>query len=632
MDSYEGVPAGAGLANPEVGVERETAQETTATPRSPSDKHASKLHGRLQKTKRAVQGTVVAAELFPLSNEGFRYGSAAYALTETHNPAVGAAVLGATTLLIEGAGALAASELLANKGANRVLEWVHKKADKKLHGATKIPAAGEVAIAMTLGTPALLTAKNAADPTRTVEQNRRHGLFTASWMAGIFAGEGELLGKAAYNYHDPKLWAANIVAAGGLASLIVWSKAQLNRGLNTPEQGTGDGRESSVSDFAVIEGQALSPKQIARSTEIYGAFRNQNDEAVKLGLYGDDPERALKDPRTVLIAQREDHDTRYLPLLVPAQDLEWYNMEVLGKIYGEQTPIYYYAHPPIPEDSASQALIKNAIQDKLDDGAVVITDKYESESPDSAFLSALRDELGVGYEMESFGSDDLPKKADTFAGPVIFEGVTEVNEASSLYEAYRKGVESGDFEDDPVNGVSLIETVDDNEAEEIWQVYETPFEKLGAEDPMYVGFDKETLIGILKNPGVAKIVKRVEGDIAALCFFVQDFAACPWFNEQFYKDRFPEYHDTNNILIFPGIVSDERRKGSSYSGQLIDLATKAYAKRGSNVLVTFECTEISTRYIPKIVTRAINNSGVGLVNGFEQPISTTTYLAFRKTK
>ena len=149
---------------------------------------------------------------------------------------------------------------------------------------------------------------------------------------------------------------------------------------------------------------------------------------------------------------------------------------------------------------------------------------------------------------------------------------------------------------------------------------------LGEGHPLHTGFDKDGLLGILKDENVFKLVNRVDGKISTLCFFVQDFKHYPWFNTKYYEDKYPDYFKSSNILIFPGIVTDEEMRGNDYSQDVFLLAARMLAKRGSNVLATFECTEKSALYIPKILATALNYSGVAHIENVETPISSTDYL------
>ena len=381
----------------------------------------------------------------------------------------------------------------------------------------------------------------------------------------------------------------------------------------------------------VLEGVVLTPEQLKESAEMYASFREENDEAVKIGLYGDDLERALTNPGTKIIQyQQSENDPIYAPLLVPAKGLEWYNLELLNRTYGKGTEFYYFAHPPIPEDDESRNIIKTAIQEKLDEGAIIFMDRYLNRNDPMKTLgvvsSSTHDQL---YKSENLGDNELPRKAEVFASTLKFERVSEVKKAPSFFQIYQEGIRSGEFEYDPQNGADLVEKIEGEEAEEVWEIYEKPFLDLGEDDPIHAGFDKNSLFAILSDPGAVKLVNRENGKITTLCMFVPNFDQSPWFNKKYYENNYPDYYQTQNIFNFPGIVSDGRMRGKSYSMRLIDLATKVAAKRGTNVLVTFECTQTSAAYIPKIVTRAINSSGVGTVDNLERPISITEYRAIK---
>lgn len=587
-------------------------------------RHASRLHNKLQSTKRVFQTAVVAAEANHITNEGVRYGAFGLTLAETGNPVLAGAVLGGSTLLVEGAGALAAASLLSADNRGRMVDWAMKKGSKVVPQGKRIPPAGEFGVAMVLGTPVLMGVKNLADPERTLKQNRRHGLFTASWLAALFAAEGAVLGKSVEEYQDPKMLAAGAIAIGGLAIAVKYSKSLIKR--NTSSNRVEDQHETPV----VTEGLQLTNEQIEKSTTAYNAYRDEHDEGVRIGLFDEDLQKAFRNPQSVMMRYKSElGEEYYAPVLVPLNELEWYNTELFKKLYGDNTKLYYYTRPPLPTNSDTLGAVADFIKDKLNNDAVIVTDWYESSSED-ALLAELTTRAGNQYTLEDINSDELQRKADVFAGLVIFEGITDVKNSQPITEVYRAAVAAGELEDNPHNGVSLMETIESEEAERIWEIYEAPFVKLTEGDPVYAGFDKESLMEIMHNPKVAKIVNRVEGKINSLCFFVEDFENCPWFNPSYYEKNFPEYYNTGNVLIFPGIVSDEQTKGSSFSGQLIDLAVRLYAKRGSNALITFECTEISTRYIPRIVTRAINNTGIGEVSGLEQPLSTIRYSVLKK--
>lgn len=384
----------------------------------------------------------------------------------------------------------------------------------------------------------------------------------------------------------------------------------------------------------VVQGVQLTEEQLAVSATVYNVFRDEHDEAIKIGVFDKETTASLEDPDTVLIQySSEGGDNIFVPLLIPAEKLEWYNTELFKRSYGEDTPFYYFAHPPLPDDEEQQQKIWDTLRAKLEEGAVIIMDQYQgAETASDRVMSGIAGSSGdeTIFELQKLGGGELERKVDIFVAPVMFNGVDQVQEAPSVFDIYDQAIASGEIERNDREGVTLERSIEGEEAERMWEIYENPFDELGEEDPTYAGFDKESLLEILKNPDVVKVVNRVDGKISTLCFFVQDFKQAPWFNARYYEKNHPEYASTNNIFMFPGIVSDENMRGNNYSLDVIDLATKLLAKRGTNILITFECTEISTQYIPNIVKAAVENSGVAEVVNLDQPVSVMDYMAIVK--
>jgi hypothetical protein len=375
-----------------------------------------------------------------------------------------------------------------------------------------------------------------------------------------------------------------------------------------------------------IEGSLPHDSQAAIS--VYSDYRDLHDEAVKIGLFGQDLEDAVCSSDTIFVNHRgESNDEIHIPLLVPADRLEWFNIDLLKRVYGSDKQFYYYTHPPLDDEQTSQAA-EIILKDRLDDGAVIFFDEYDSAGSEQN--ANLFEHFGEQYVEEVLGGGDVQRKAITFAGPVDIVSGAEVKAAPSLFETYQAAVEKGEFRVDTQNGVALVDVVNDSDASRLWEIYKNPFDELGAEHPATTGFDETSFMEIMSDPEVIKVVNRVDGKISTLCILTQDFDHCPWFNKLYFQQHYPDYFNTNNVLIFPGIVSDENMRGNDYAAAVIDLLDEVIYKRGSNLLVTFECTETSATYVPKIVMAAVANNGLLKISGLEQSISETIYKAIRK--
>lgn len=396
-----------------------------------------------------------------------------------------------------------------------------------------------------------------------------------------------------------------------------------------------------LSEVAVLSGVELTDAEIEQTSQDYEAYRAEADGPVLLGIYGEDLRRTLKDLGSIIV---KNHVTEaYTPLLVPISDLEWYNLPYLKEAYGETTPLYCYVHPEPEENPISQMAITDAITGVLDEGAVILYDQYQDEPAlmDLGLEDRVPDADRRGielisrgsrtYELESLGARKVIKKDNIFIGEIAFNDVEDVETATPILEVYEQAVLEGALEVDRHNGASMEAVMSDEDVEKVWDIYRKPFERLSKGHPMLAGFDEETLKATLLDPEVVKVVNRQDGEITTVAVFTTDFAHCPWFNEEHYKANYAEYYETGNVLMCPGIVSDQERRGHTFSWSLVDLMMKTLALRGSNILLTFECTEISTRYIPeKVVKRGIEESGVGSITGIDAPASTIDYKALRK--
>ena len=371
----------------------------------------------------------------------------------------------------------------------------------------------------------------------------------------------------------------------------------------------------------------LSLEQLQLGAETYAKYRNVNDQAIRIGIFGEEIQKSLSNPDTVITEiPTEDGDKASVPVLVPMGTLEWFNNDPIREKYGDNARSYVYVHPPIYDETTREA-VRKALDDKLEQGCVIVSELYDGDT-ENPIADLLADETRQ-YDVEAFGGE-TESRVDVFVGNVNMKNDPEVKHAPSLYEVYTKMVGDGAMNHDPTNGASLVAVIDGQDAEDIWRVYKKPFNDLEEKDPTLSGFDEETLLGILKDPDIAKIVNRVDGEITTLLIFLQNFDKAPWFNSDYYKKNFPEYFNTQNIFMFPGIVTDENKRGLNYATDVLDLAVRLFTERGSNFLITFECTEVSTTYIPKFVSDVANNSGMLNVSGLDKPISVINYYAFKK--
>lgn len=172
----------------------------------------------------ALRTAIIVSELTPL-NEVARYGALAASLAETRNPIVSAAVLGGTTLAIEGAAAVAAAEYVAQNKAAQVIQgigdrlpdkpWLRRFFQpKQLGDEAGVSRLAEAGIALNLGVVASMQAHQGMATGREVGEVRAHGLKTAGFLAGALAVEGALIAEGIDNADSPWVWGAGVALLG----------------------------------------------------------------------------------------------------------------------------------------------------------------------------------------------------------------------------------------------------------------------------------------------------------------------------------------------------------------------------------------------------------------------------------
>jgi hypothetical protein len=355
----------------------------------------------------------------------------------------------------------------------------------------------------------------------------------------------------------------------------------------------------------------------------YEEFRKQDNEALCIGLFREDLERAFSDERTLFYEGiTEKGEKIYNPVLVHTETLEWWNNDLLDELYSSRD-VYVYTHPKRSSDSDDEKITK-VLEAAARDGFVIATEKYKSDetSPIAKFIKKYNDEKPGS--VTTFGDSELPSSVDFFVTEVNFHGA-ETKASPSIFTVYEQMIEDGLVIPNDENGVSIAREITGEEANKIWQLYKSPFDNLGKNDPTKAGYSEEMLMELLSDPNVLKVVNRSEGEIITLLLLLDNLSDAPWFNENYYKTTYPEFYETGNIVLSPCVVTDEEKQGNDYAIDTLDFMARIYARRGSNTILSFECTQISTQYVPAISRYVLEKTGLLSLSSLDEPIGTIEY-------
>lgn len=308
-----------------------------------------------------------------------------------------------------------------------------------------------------------------------------------------------------------------------------------------------------------------------------------------------------------------------VPLLVPAEDIYWYNTDVIKKLTGE-APAYVYAHAEKVNDSGADRIAESIRRD----GSVVYINTDGSREDDTKQLEQALLDRGVEvHEVENVFQNQ-------YIGEINFPGMDGYASVPSLQEVFDNAPDLHTHGEG--THAELAPSIDGEELESLWKVYDSRFEYVAENSISEAAFDEEGFKEIMQDPTVVKAVSRVDGKIASVTMFMTNMDHASWLNEGYYRQQHGQALETGNVLLFLGIVSDPEVPGSHHSLAAMNLLVEVGQRRGSNALITFECNEVSSSYLPDLVKGAIEATGIASVSGLEKPVSQSRFLIAQSAK
>lgn len=369
------------------------------------------------------------------------------------------------------------------------------------------------------------------------------------------------------------------------------------------------------------QGNRLTEDEIQKSIEFYLAEVTRRTSGPQLeGIEPASLKEALReDPNMVLIdVMSESGEKVKWPLLTPIEHHIDYSNTFFRDHYPTQ-PSYFFALPP-----------HDSIEGLLDDGMDVFTEIRERLKRERAILAYdflkgreekilipefLREVLD-GVELEDITPESRMDGVSYGLPKVVhYEGFIEPRHtppvpAASFQEAFDRMVGRGRIEEAPENGVVRL-TTEKLEADngilldQIWGIYNDQFNTLTEDHPSLQKQPREELERMLKGKDAVNIAYMSEGRVAGLLYFVHDMESCVWLNKDFYDERYDE--SKGWLAYYPGIVVDKEkaRQGIGYAHEMIGVVADALEETGMKMAVTFQCTNVSMTYIPKITEAVI---------------------------
>lgn len=367
-----------------------------------------------------------------------------------------------------------------------------------------------------------------------------------------------------------------------------------------------------MSGSSKVETHGASNEQLNGQT--YEAYRNFRDRWASGpqvdGLVEHDLQVALKDKDSLVLSSSLGCD---LPVITPLHN----NSELNQRYFAEHAATggqYYFDDVAgvIEASEGNLEQLKRKLKKIAKSGGMVVTDFCESldgEPLENAnTLKMLLDDFGVEYEEVEFTDPRNNSSAAVYhyAGEAIPKGDGKI--ADTVSGAFSQMMTESPHKYNDKDGIMIVkpDELDDGLFDKIWEMYESQFDTLISENPSLQKQTREDLFSTLHNENMLLSVKYEEGTPVCAAYFVRDLKSIYWIRPEFYESAFPD----KDYWFFPGIVSDPNSSGAAHSLGTIRALTEAAYRSGSQPFITFQCTNISNDYIPKIVKRVVGGSGM----------------------
>lgn len=295
----------------------------------------------------------------------------------------------------------------------------------------------------------------------------------------------------------------------------------------------------------------------------------------KTGIMDEDSySRAVGDDRTVFAVSDPS-----VPLVSPIEYVDGYDVDRIKRLL-DSDDVRYLALPlsRLEESDVTAFLSVVGPQTKI-----VIEDCPESFDK----------EKQEGIEINNvWGDSEDPAWVGIYAATVDLNKEPEARKVDNSCRVYSGKEVSKD-----------LVTSDD-----IWDLFKDKFSWLGENHPLSMEDTKEFFESIIHDPETFTAVKvSDEGEMLAAGIFMHGLNSCNWLDIDNLEEIKPSPDQTS--LYFFGIAAKNNNDTVKHAEDLIKFQCKWESELGNDLLLIFESSEISSKYIPDIVEKYINDSG-----------------------
>jgi hypothetical protein len=299
------------------------------------------------------------------------------------------------------------------------------------------------------------------------------------------------------------------------------------------------------------------------------------------GLTSGEVAAAMEDERSkTLLVTQEDGEIVELPFLVPLQYAPWLNQDFFMKrgintdrLFVSILPQLFLAEHQTETGLALQNLVEQ------EEGAEIVIDYPEH-------AETIVRGLSVPAEV-----NDL---------------ITEAGSPAATYH-YETFVTPVGHDPEAIDTDSRVRKLDKDQVEqyfeEIWDIYTSQFQSLVDDHPVNGAIDKEQLyLSLVSESSKTFAFIDDDNELKGFGYLLSDLSICPWLNPKHFNS------DPDTPLFYmPGIAAEVSTAGLKIGSKILEKIIRDNLAEVGSFKGTFECSNLSALYIPKILTRTLDS-------------------------
>lgn len=334
-------------------------------------------------------------------------------------------------------------------------------------------------------------------------------------------------------------------------------------------------------------------------------------------------EAVLHDQRTVFT----EYMGLKIPLLAPLQYEKMYNEERCRTISGKKKAMLL----AIPFSHLKQMELQDTYT--IDEDTIVVVEEFVSTDDSIRLDQHDTSELPFAnvepFDFKSPALSANPRNETAWMAAYGFhmqpkEGPARIYEGDILgndiiQKWHEHCVEEGqpEFPEERSTGTFLLSAeqlaMRPDIIEQLWEISQIGFGKiLGADHPVSMEFNKQFFDKQISTSNALTAVHCVDGEIVCFSFVGFDMKNDEWLNEEsdVIKDMITEAETSGSALAHVHELIGRGRMGMGHATKILDTFFEAVAKTGYSCSVFFESTNLSSMYIPPLITRNLDRSEI----------------------